>query len=184
MQKLKEYQKLDMEKRRIEQEILDSSDRKNAKEMQNKLKEYQANIFDLEKKADNVTHRYEELVKALDKFAKDIKVEAGNVGQVKEESLDNEVNSIKRVKDSLIKIEKEIAALQKVATQITNDNAFIMKNAVIANKNLAVYKERYNATKQSHEPEINELASKMAKLEGGIDKTLFAKYKVIRETKP
>jgi len=184
MQKLKEYQKLDMEKRRIEQEVLDSADRKNAKEMQSKLKEYQSGIFDLERKAETATRRYEELVKALEKCSKDIQSENAKVAKVNESDIEAQMQSIKKLKDSLLKIEKEIASLQKIASQITNDNAFIMKNAVIANKNLAVYKERYNATKQSREPEIRDIETKMAKLEGGIDKALFVKYKTIRETKP
>lgn len=184
MQKLYEYQKLDMEKKKIEQEILDCVERKNAKDMQNKLKEYQSKIFSLEEKAGIVLSKYEESLKTLDKYTKELSGKENNVAKINDNSIETEINALKRIKDNLNKIEREINELQKLQEQILKDNSFVMKNAVIANKNLLVYKERYNEVKANKEPEIREIEKKMEKLSQNIDAKLLAKYKQISETKP
>lgn len=184
MQELKEYQALDMKKRKIEQEILENEDRKNAKEMQSKLKEFQSKIFALEDKASLVVKKYEDQLALLEKLTKDVEKASGDVEKTTEEDASSQVSILMKIKDNLLKLEREFVEIQKTQEKIVKDNAFVMKNAVIANKNLSLYKERYNNAKQAREPEIAEIEKQMSSLATKINKQLLAKYKAVSEVKP
>lgn len=184
MQTLKEYQMLDMQKRKIEQEILDCEDRKKAKEMQNMLKDFQSKIFALEDKATLIVKKYDEQVALLDKISKDIANETKQVSKVADEDINSQSAVLIKIKDNLSKLEKELIDIQKTQEQIVKDNSVIMKNAVVANKNMGVYKERYAQIKSKREPEIEAINKKMESLVSKIDKNALAKYKAISAVKP
>ena len=182
MKEMLEYQKLDSKIKKIENEIRNSEDRKNASKMQDYLRDSQAKLVKLEEQSEKLVKLQKKAVETYNEFVQKletvIKENASTPAEVSAQM--EKLNSFHAV---CVKLEKDIESLRVSLERVSSDFDSIMKNSKTAKGNFEVYKNRFNEFKKSREPEIAELAAERDRLAKSIDSMLMEKYKQKVESK-
>jgi len=178
-----EYQKLDGQIRRLENDLKNSEERKNAAKMQDYLRDSQNKLAKLEESSDKLVKLYKKAHAAyndfMDKLDKLVKEGLGeNPGEVTAR-----LEKANAFSQAAAKLEKDLESLNASIAKVNSDFDAIMKNSKTAKANFEVYKTRFNELKAKKEPEINELKSRQNKLSLSIDAELLARYKQKVESK-
>ena len=177
MEEILKYQELDVEIKKIEAEVMDNKDRKNALKMQQFLKDAQSKLVELEKRADETIKAYNQYREIYNKMAKNLEVAEKNAGSGDVSKNEGLLEAIDTITNNLNKLDKEMSAVINNCTSIQNEVSSIMKSARTAKANMQKYKEDFAGYKVEMDGKIAELKEKLAVQAKKCDKTLLAKYK-------
>ena len=171
-----EYQKLDGEIRKIEAEVKNSEDRKNATKMQDYLRDSQAKLVSLEKTSEKLVNLYKKAVQTYNDFAEKLdKLLKEGVG----ENADEVTQRLEKTNAFMLasaKLEKDLESLTASISKVNAEFDSIMKNSKTAKANFEVYKNRFNELKAKYEPKMKELMVKRDEYKKSIDAELLSKY--------
>ena len=176
MQEIIKYQQIDMQIKKLNNELASSKNKKGAGEMQQYLKDGQAKLLKLEEVAENLTKQYEKAVKLYNDFVNKLEIltkSVESVGLEKVEELENTINNFKTNSEAL---ENNIGALANKMNQANKEIETLMNNAKKAKHNLDVYKTNYTKEKAQIEPEVAKLSKELLDQKAKVDKVLLAKY--------
>ena len=186
MYKMKEmllYQEIDNKVKKIESEIAESVERKNATKMQQYLKEYQAKLVQLNEKSKQIKKTYEQYKKVFENMVKSMEVVSKKIDDKDLGKLEAALEADDTILENLNKLEMEVVNMQKSAEQISVEYANIMKNARTAKSNLSIYKEAFLKLKTTKEKEIEVLKKDLDAQAKKVDKNLLSKYLAKRNDK-
>ena len=178
-----EYQKLDGEIRKLEAEVKNSEERKNATKMQDYLRDGQAKLISLEKTSEKLIGVYKKAMQAYNDFAERLeKLLKEGTGESPEEV----TQRLERANQFMLvssKLEKDLESLSASIAKVNAEFDNIMKNSKTAKANFEVYKNRFNELKAKVEPRLAELKAEQSKLKSKIDADMLAKYNHKAESK-
>lgn len=177
MKDILKYQEIDLELVRLENEMNDNQDRKSAIKMQQLLKDYQAKLIELNKKAKELDNGYTKCKEVFSQMANNVELINKNINSADEKKIDGLIEANDAVLGNLIKLEKRLLAVYNECGNIQTEYNTIMKSARSAKGNLEKYKESYNAAKTAAEKEIASKKQELEQLSKKVDKTLLQKYK-------
>lgn len=177
------YQEIDGKLLRLEKELSESDARKNAALMQNKLKEGQARLVEVEKNAAKAMENfqkanayYAEMVAKIEALASTI--DGADLAKIKELQQTN--SNFYKMADRL---EKELAKLSAQLNSVSGEYNNIIKNAHAAKNALTENRTKYEALKSKLEPEIASLKAQLDAQAKVVDKSILDKYMAKRESK-
>jgi len=183
MKNMLKYQELDLEIARLESELAQNSDRKNAIKLQQLLKDYQAKLLELTEKSKNLSADYENLKGIFNQMTENLEVVNKNISLKDEKKIDGLIEANDAITNNLLRLEKKISQIIVDCTNVQNDYNAIMKNARSAKTTLDKHKESFATAKSETEKKIEEIKVELEKLAKTADKTLMAKYKQKRGEK-
>ncbi len=180
--KLLEYQNVDTRLREIETEISQSEERKKAVSAQNFLKNVNDNLALLDKRAEELSGKYNEslaLYKKLSEEVKEYDVEETDdteqLGYVKKKAQEL-CDEIENLAKGIEQISKEIAGVLKEFSQLK-------AKTKEAKTQYSEFVPKYNALKASKEEEMKSIKAELAKIEKEIPKEDMELYKAKRKDK-
>lgn len=175
MQEIIEYQEIDARLRKLEGELRMSTNRKNAGDMQQYLKDGQARLVKLEAVAKTISEQYEQAVKLYNEFMNKLEKLVKDADSVES---DNETVSLalSKLMQTAESLDNHIAGLQNKVVAVNKEVENLMNNAKKAKHNLEIYKLNYNKEKEKLEPEINKLKAEIENMKKKIKPELLAKY--------
>ena len=177
MEEILKYQDIDSEIKKIEAQIADNTNRKNAIKMQQFLKDAQSKLVELEKRANDTIKAYNQYKEIYNKMAKNLEVAEKNAGSEDIAKSEGLLDAIETITNNLAKLDKEMASVIANCTSIQNEVSSIMKSARTAKSNMQKYKEEFAKYKAEMDEKIAELKEQLAKQAKRVDKTMLAKYK-------
>lgn len=183
MKTMLKYQEIDCEIKSLNAELNQNEGRKNAIKMQQTLKDYQAKLLELNKKAQSLTQEFDKYQEIFNSMAENLEVVNKNLEQKDEKKLDGLIDANEAIMNNLMKLEKKITAVLEECDKVQTEYQNIMKNARAAKTSLEKYKAEFSEAKTETEQKIAELNQELASLEKTADKTLLQKYKQQRNEK-
>lgn len=183
MKNMLKYQEIDQEIFKIESELNQDADRKNAIKFQNQLRDYQTKLIELNDKSRALGEDYDKLRVVFNQMAENLEVVNKNLAVKDEKKMDGLIEASEAITNNLLRLEKKLMAIVSDCTNVQNDYNNIMKSARTAKTNMEKYKDIYAGKKADAENKIAGLRSEQEKLEKSVDKTLLAKYKHQRTEK-
>ena len=184
LKEILEYQKIDMQIRKIEADVKNSDDKKKAEQMQAYWKNGQSKLAALEETSAKLVKLHEKAVQTYNDFVAklDAMIKEGEPKNQSEATA--QMEKLNSYHAACVKIQKDLESLKNSLEKIAADCDAVRKNMNTAKGNFEVYKKRLSELKQNVEPELNALKEQRAKLEPKIDPELLAKYKHKAESKP
>lgn len=181
--KLLEYQSVDTKLREIETEISQSEERKKAVSAQNFLKNVNDNLALLEKKAEELSGKYNESLALYKRLSEEVKEyddleetdDTEQLGYVKKKA-QALCEEIENLANGLELISKEIAGVLKEFSQLK-------AKTKEAKSQYSEFVPKYNALKASKEEEMKSIKTQLAKIEKEIPKEDMELYKAKRKDK-
>lgn len=177
MEEILKYQEIDSEIKKIEGQIAENTNRKNAIKMQQFLKDAQGKLVELEKRAGETIKAYNQYKEVYNKMAKNLEFVEKNSGSDDIAKSEGLLDAIETISSNLTKLDKEMSAIIANCAGIQNEVASIMKSARTAKANMQKYKEEFAKYKAEMDEKIAELKEQLAKQAKKVDKTLLTKYK-------
>ena len=184
MNKIIEYQKLDIELNRLKKSSLKSEDRNNLSKLKSYIVEYQGKGIQLENDAQGLIDEYSKLKSQYEANGKKVqKLLDTDINNITLDEVDGYFSTLNNLSNELFMLERNIDI---IITKINNS----LKNFDTTKKNIIKAKEKFKECKekcekdaQSVAPKIQEIEDKMASLESTIDTALLSKYKTIKNDK-
>lgn len=181
MNKILEYQKLDAELIALEKQVENSKESEALNKVGAIYKELQAQLLQIEKEAGNLKEEYDKAFKSYEENLNSVK----KLTNSKIENLDN--TKLNSYLDEANKLSSELFMLERKLNQILVSISNALKDfETTKNKGLAA-KNKYSEIKKLIEKQQQEILPKqekikeqLQKMEAGLDKDLFAKYKVLK----
>jgi len=99
MKEILNYQELDLEILKLESDIAENADRKNALKMQQYLKDYQAKLVELNKKAKMLSDNFKKYKEIFNQMAQNLELITKNLSNEDEKKLDG--RSVSRVRSRI-----------------------------------------------------------------------------------
>lgn len=184
MNKILEYQRLDIELNKAKKSSVNNVDKENMAKLKSYIVDAHSKGFQLENDADALLKEYMQLKKQYD--ANCNKVQSLTSKDMNSISLDD-IDSILSTINSL---SSELFSLERNINIIINKIKASLKEFEVTKNNIIKAKQKYNALKSKCEqdlknvaPRLKEIEDKMASLEKELDPELFAKYKSIKADK-
>jgi len=176
MQEIIKYQEIDAKLRKLEGALRSSTNRKNASDMQQYLKDGQAKLIKLEEVAKNISNKYNEATKLYNEFVAKIEAFSKSVSAADEKNAEELLASLSKLVSASDSLEGHIAALQNRIVQVNREVESLMNNAKKARHNLEVYKNSYNSEREKLEPEINKLRAELEAAKKKVKPELLQRY--------
>lgn len=183
MKEILKYQDLDLEVQKLEGDIKENEDRKNAIKMQQYLKDYQSKIVELNKKAKSLSDNFNKYKEVFNQMAQNLELITKNLSCEDEKKLEGLIEAGEVVTSNLLKLEKKLAEVGKESASVQAEYASIMKSARSCKTSLDKYKSSYAEAKAKIEAEIETKKNELEVLAKKVDKTLLQKYKQKRNEK-
>ena len=181
IEKILEFQSLDNEIRKLEQQILNSPDQKAINSIKNIVKETQTISATLEKEAETAVGEYQKMQKSYnDAISSMKKVEGKQAEALSEEEYAVCVKQLNSIAGFLTSVEKRIMQIADKVNSIVSEYENAKKNYNIAKQKHSKHKSNLEMLMQKVQPQIDELSSKLATLESGLDQAFLKKYKAKR----
>ncbi len=177
MKEMLKYQQLDLEIKKIEEDVNQHSDRKNALKMQQVLKDCQAKLAELEAKCESAVKAYTQYKTVYNNMAKNLELIEKNSDTNNAGKVEGLIEAGDAIVSNLSKLESEIASIIATATSVENEYNNIMKNARNAKANLQKYKDSFNAVKEDAEQNLKAKRAELEAQGAKVNKQLLAKYK-------
>lgn len=177
IQELLNYQEVDAELKKIENELSGSEERKKAVTAKKYLDSVEENVNKLDLKA-------EELLKQYQTLLEEQKVITGQKEEFETalSGIDNEVSGsylTKKIDELILKIKQIAKDLNKLAEEMANvkkEYSQIKANTKAAQDQLAEFGKKYNDLKASKQAERDALEEKLQELAKKVDPELMEKY--------
>lgn len=178
--KLLEYQKLDIELRKILDEIERSGDSKKMEQARAEFNNAKAAVTDSEKAAESIVAFYNssvEYIKECDKKIAELMEELQKTDDAEKQA--EIISRMEKIREKLVELERKFSErterTDKVIMSYLDGQERGKKMRVLYNS----VKERLEAFKKEREPKINELKSKLAALRPDIPADIMELYKSI-----
>ncbi len=177
-----EYQKLDSQLVKIERQIKDNTNKKNANKMHENMREAQSRSLKLEEKAGSI-------LSEIEKIKKQFKIQQEKMEEFASKDLEKltteELNKLSVLKDKLAQnlsiLERNLSSLAETVNAVLSD----------FNKTIKTFnnsKEQYNKSKTDYENDIKsvedskkEIEDKLKSLSKGIDNKIMDAYQKRRK---
>ncbi len=177
-----EYQKLDSQLVKIERQIKDNTNKKNANKMHENMREAQSRSLKLEEKAGSI-------LSEIEKIKKQFKIQQEKMEEFASKDLEKmtteELNKLSVLKDKLAQnlsiLERNLSSLAETVNAVLSD----------FNKTIKTFnnsKEQYNKSKTDYENDIKsvedskkEIEDKLKNLSKGIDNKIMDAYQKRRK---
>ena len=181
IEKILEFQSLDNEIRKLQQELLNSPDQKAIESLQKVVKETQTISATLEKEAEKSITEYQKMQKSYDDaFSALSKLEKSQETTLSEAEYAACVKQLNSIAGFLGNLEKRIMQIADKVNSILSDYELAKQNYNIAKQKHSKHKSNLEMLMQKVQPQIDELSSKLAALESGLDQAFLKKYKAKR----
>lgn len=181
IEKLLQYQKLDLELLKLNRELASCPEKATMNKMIAFVKDAQNKSSMLERKAKDLLAEYNTVKNAYDETLKNVekltKLDASKLDNDKLQEMSNQVNV---ASSELFGLEKKLNVISSKAKEVLKEFDMTKSNVIKARTKHRESKEQYEKRIESLEPKKNEILAKMAELEKEADKTMLAKYKSIK----
>lgn len=181
--KILEYQKLEGETIRLENELSKSSDREKASQIQQELKSYHSKLLSLEEKAKRVNDAYSLAIKKYQEYGEKLAELEKQVENAPSDKVDFFEKPYKDFASISSGLEKEIAKLHNDIQQISHEYEEIIKKSKIGREKFDGFKAKYTKLKNELEPKISENRAALAKIQKEVEAKLMQKYLQKRENR-
>lgn len=184
MNKILEYQRLDLELHKLKKSNVNSVERNNM----NKLKGYIVEAHDkgmsLENDANALLEDYKNLKKQYEANAKKVQSLINKeMESIELDDVDGVLSTINSLSSELFLLERNINIIITKIKQSLKDFETTKNNMIKARTKYNEIKVQYEKSLKSLEPKIKEIEDKMTSLEGEIDAEVLAKYKSMKGDK-
>jgi len=177
MKNMLKYQELDCEIVRLENELKQSIERKNAMKMQQLLKDCQAKLLELNEKSKALFDEFEKYKQVFNQMVENLEVVNKNVANKDEKKIDGLIEAGDAISKNLMRLEKKISAIVNECNNVQTEYNNIMKSARQAKASGQKSKESFATLKAETDAKIEEIKKELEILEKKVDKQLLAKYK-------
>lgn len=182
MSSIIEFQKLEEDLIKLQKEISNNPDKKNAQEMKSFVMESQKKSASLDREAKSLI---EELEKLTEVQAKGIAlVEKFNLQNVEGLSLEElkELDSkIRQAQKHLNELDNRLRANNEKIKKVLQDFNDNKKRSAIARQKHAESKTNFDEFYKQKQPKLDEIKNKMIEMQSKLDSADFAKYKALRQ---
>ena len=184
MNKILEYQRLDLELNKLKKSNVNSVERNNM----NKLKSYIVEAHDkgmsLENDANSLLEDYKNLKKQYEANAKKIQSLINKeMESIELDDVDGILSTINSLSSELFLLERNINIIITKIKQSLKDFETTKNNMIKARTKYNEFKTQYEKSLKSLEPKMKEIEDKMSALESEIDAEVLAKYKSMKGDK-
>ncbi len=177
MKELLKYQEMDLDIKKLEGELSEHSDRKNALKMQQILKDCQSKLTELEKKSSETLKAYNQYKKIYENMVKNLEVIEKNSDTDSSAKMDGLVDAINAITTNLAMLDKEMTNMVNYPSSVQAEYNSIMKNARTAKASMQKYKDSFNNAKVDAEKLLETKRVELAKQGAKVDPKLLARYK-------
>ena len=183
MKNMLKYQELDNEIVRLETELKQNAEYKNAVKMQQVYKDCQTKVAELNEKSKALIAEFEQYQKIFNQMVENLEVVSRNVEKKDEKKIDGLIEAGEAITNNLMRLEKKIAMVSQECVNVRNEYTKIKNSAIQAKTSGQKSKESYAAIKADTEKKVAEIKKELDALEKSVDKQLLAKYKQKRTEK-
>lgn len=183
MNEILKYQELDLEIQKLEGEILDNQDRKNALKFQQLLKDCQGKLGELNNRAKVLSANYAKYKEVFNQMAQNLELITKNLASEDEKKIDGLIEASDAITGNLMKLEKKLGEVVQESGNIQTEYTSIMKSARNYKSSMENYKNNYGEAKQEMEAQIAAKKAELEALSKKVDKQLLNKYKQKRTDK-
>ena len=184
MNKILEYQKLDLELMKLKKSNQKNEDRDNMVKLKSFIMEAYEKSNQLDALAKSMINDYNKLKNQYDTNSDKVqKLTNKNLKEVELDEVDELLSVINSLSSELFLLDRDINI---IITKMKNS----LKDFEVTKNKTKVAKQKYNESKAKYEkvieelkPQVLEIEKKMKDLEKDIDPELFAKYKTIKNDK-
>ena len=177
MKNMLKYQEVDNEIVRLENELKQSAERKNAAKMQQVLKDCQTKLIELNEKSKALIAEFEQYKQVFKQMADNLEVVSKNLDKTDDKKIDGLIEAGDAISNNLMRLEKKIATVAKACENVQSEYANIRKSGAQAKESLKKSKEKFTSLKEDTDKKIAELKKQLETLEKSVDKHLLTKYK-------
>lgn len=184
MNKILEYQKLDLELNKIKKSNINSVEKNNMNKVKGYIVDAHNKGMTLEQDANSLLEDYKNLKKQYDSNSKKIQELINtDLNNVTLEDTDGILSTINSLSSELFLLERNINIIINKIKQSLKDFEVTKNNMIKARGKYNELKLAYEKSMKNIEPKIKEIEDKMKALEGEIDSTILAKYKTMKNDK-
>lgn len=184
MQSIIKYQEIDGKLLKIENELKGCEERKKAKVRKEFLLKVDSVAERLDKKAQDLTARFNELTAAIGQKEAELKEYSGVAdGLEAHTEVDYIVKKLEKISSEIKGLQMEIAELNKEVDDNVREFAELKAKNKQAREEYTMYRERYELKKQAKQPEIDRLKQQLADMEKSTDKKYLKMYREKRDQK-
>ena len=184
LQKLLDYQKLEGKLLNLERELESHPSRVTLNKVIALVKDEQNKLLALEDKAKNLMQEYEKSKKEYEETVDTISNLAKmDTATMTEEEISKNIEALNKLDTSLGFMVRTLSSQQEAVTAI-------LKNFETCKNNIVILKQKYKESKLNFDkiegdikPKCEEVKKQMQTMEKDLDKTMFTKYKQLRQDK-
>lgn len=180
MKQMLQYQKIDMELRKLNRQVNASEEKEVMNKMMAYVKDAQNVSNGLEGKAGKLIDEYLNLKNNYDENIKKVQKLTSTTNYKSDEEFKNAYNQINTLSSELYMIERNLNIFINKAKQLLKDFEVTKNNVIKARGKYKASKENYEKSVSDLEPKINELKAQRKALEKSIDPVLLEKYKSMK----
>lgn len=180
MKTILQYQKVDMELKKLMRSVNSSEEKEVMNKMMAYVKEAQNVSNGLENKAVKVLEEYQNLKKNYDDKVKKIQDLTSKTDYKSEEDFKTAFAQINTLSSDLYMLERNLNIFINKAKQLLKDFEVTKNNVIKARGKFKTSKENYEKSVSAVEPKIEELKSQLKALEKTCNPALLEKYKTMK----
>lgn len=179
MRTILQYQKLDMEAKKIARSVNSSEEKEIMNKMKNYVKDAQNVSNMIEGKAQKLVDNYYSIKKQYDVNAKKVE-KLLNSSPKTEEEFKNVYAQINTLSSELFMIERNLNIVLSKAKEILKEFETTKNNVMKARAKHNTSKENYEKLLKDVEPKLNEIRAQMKAMEPKVTPALLEKYKTMK----
>lgn len=182
IEKFLDYQKIDADVLKLEKELINNENKKQASLMIKFVKEASDKSVKLNKEASQLTKDLEKLKEVQKKgFAVVEKYTKQNLEKLSLEEIASLEQRVARASGQLKELEQRLMVHSKKVANVLKEFETTKKKVVLARQKHKENKVAYENFLEEQEPKIKKLKAKLKTIEKDLNKEVLAKYKVLRK---
>lgn len=184
MNKILEYQKLDIELNKLKRNNSNNAEKDNMNKLKGYIVEAQDKGIQLENNAKVLLKEYNELKKQYENNLKKVQeLVSKDLKEVGMDEVDSVLSTSNTLSSELFLLERNINIILTKVKASLKEFEQTKNNIIKARQKFTQCKDKYQAGVKTLEPKIKEIEDKMKELEKTLNPELFAKYKAVKADK-
>lgn len=184
MNKIIEYQNLDLELNKLKKSNMNSVEKNNMNKLKTIIMDAHTKGMSLESDAKTLIDDYADLKKQYANGSKKIQELVNtDLTTIDLEEVDGILSTINSLSSELFLLERNINIMINKIKKSLHDFEITKNNMIKARSKYTEFKNSYEKSVKSLEPKIKEIEDKMKALEGDIDSATLNKYKTMKNDK-
>ena len=184
LKEILDYQKIDMQIRKIQNDLKANGDRQNASKMQDYLRDNHARMLAIEEGSASMLSVISKATTSYNDMAKKIEELLKTASKAEDaDSIRAALESANTLAQNCMKFERDAENLKSRLEKMVEESDQLMKNSVTAKNNFNIYKARYDKAKKDTEPELAKLVAERDRIGKTIENDLLLKYNQKVESK-